>query len=302
MSPDSGEKEKSKISKLFIIFLKIVRFILFNLIVVAGAISGGILGGLKAVDSDYSKLALNEIIDSGYFVCGQDDEAEGLDFILDNCGSTTHRGFEKFLRDQYEYTSSLSDSGNALISTINQIDLPSLPQVSEIPEYQGLLDILALSQELEPLNFWNIREYGEIALQFIDYFSKNGKDLISFLTSDIFSEVETFVDSAQHAYLALEQGLGYLNILSSIKIPIKAIGLSALAGMVIGMFVLGAAAWGIYKLAEFGVKKTKNTIAGKIQEKQNKKFEQTEFQDLARRDEGFEKLVKEYQEDKIHKS
>jgi len=302
MSPDSGEKEKSKISKLFIIFLKIVRFILFNLIVVVGAFAGGILGALKAVDSDYSKPALNEIIDSGYFVCGEDDEVEGLEFILDNCGSTTHRGFEKFLRDQYENTSTLSDSGNALISTINQIDLPSLPQVSEIPEYQGLLDILALSQELEPLSIWNIREYGDIALKFIEYFSENGNDLISVLTSDVFSEVETFVDTAQQAYLALEQGLGYLNILSSVKIPYKVISLNALAGMVIGMLVLGAAAWGIYKLAEFSVKQTKSSIGRKIQEKRNKKNEQLEIQDLARRDDEFEEMVNKYYEDEIYDS
>jgi hypothetical protein len=296
MNPDSGEKEINKISKLAIIFLKVIRFLIFNLILVAGAVSGGILGALKAVDSDYSKPALNKIIDSGYFVCGEENEVEGLDFILENCESDTYSKIEMFFKDWHENTSTLSDSGNALISTINQLDLPSLPEVSEIPEYQGLLDVLALSQNLEPFSIWNIREYGEIANQFINYFSENGQDLISFLTSDIFSEVQTFVDSTQHAYLALEQGLGYLNILSSMKMPLESIGVGALKGMGIGMLVLGAAAWGLYKLTEFGIKKTKNIIVRKLQEKQYLKNEQLRFQDLSRIDNEFEKMAEKSNE------
>jgi len=245
-----------------------VKSVTINIASAVGGVTGTLLGAAKGVEDGYATPALDSIVQQGYMTCGPDNAAQGVEFIVDSCPKDMDYSLvERVLRGVYENMYTLGDNIKALLDTVKQIDLPTLPKIAELPDYSGLQQIIERSQDLGSFNLLNLGEYADLALQFMDYFSKNGKALMDFLSSDIVTEFQTFYETAQQAYVALEQGLGYMNVLTSTPIPGKEIGIKAAIGFGLGIVLAGGGVWATYKLAETGVKKTKELIDRKRQER-----------------------------------
>jgi hypothetical protein len=236
---------------------KFLLAILVILIIVAFALGGMILGAFSKFERSYARPVLEKIEEAAYFTC-LDNQAENTDFISINCPAELSSNWmtNHFLAG-FPSTDSLLTNVSAIFETISQLDLPEIPQLSTLPNVQDLLDIVDRSNNLPPFGIFSLGDYGAIALEYINYFSNNGKDLLGFLSSNSISEIETFFNTARYAFVASEHGMGYIKILTSIKVPVKAIMLSALKGLMAGILLIMVILFGMYKLVFLTQKRLK---------------------------------------------
>ena len=226
---------------------KFLLAILVILIIVAFALGGMVLGAFSEFEKSYAGPVMEKIEAAGYFTC-LNNQAENTDFISINCQTESSSWITNQFLAGYPSTASLLTSGSALSKTMSQLDLPEIPPLSTLPNIQELLDIVNRSINLPPLSLFNIGDYGAIALEFINYFSNNGKELLGFLSSSSFSEIEAFYNTARYALVASEHGMGYIKILSSMEVPVKAIVLSAFMGLMAGILLIMAILYALYRL------------------------------------------------------
>ena len=265
---------------------KLFAILLFLLFV----FSGGVFGALKAIEDNYAELIIDEISKAEFVSCNN-NKAINVNFIVENCSTITKTSFfENAIRDMYPDISLLKDNTSAILETFIQLDFPDLPEVSEIPESQELISLVESSQELDPLNFSNIGDYGRIALQFIEYFSQNGKILLDFLTSNTIANISGFFDEIQLSYLLAKQVIGYINILNTTKLPLRTVINLSVLGLAVGGLLFGILSWVLKKIYQ----KTYIWILGRRRKPREICTELEEIQDLSRRDQEFEKMVKRY--------
>lgn len=217
---------------------KLLLTILVLLIIFAFAFGGMVMGALAEFEQSYAAPVMQKIEEAGYFTC-LNNQVEDTEFISVNCRSevSEYKIINKFLAG-YPNTEALWINNSAILETINQLDLPAFPEVASMPNSQELFDIVEHANELGPLSFFNLRDYGAVALEFISYFSKNGKELLTFLTSNSMAEVESFFATAHYAFVAAEQGLGYVEAIKGTVLPKKQIAQSAAIGLMTGMLVI----------------------------------------------------------------
>lgn len=243
---------------------KFLLAFLVILIIVAFALGGMLLGAFSEFEKSYSDPVMEKIETEGYFTC-LDNQAENTDFIFVNCRSEPGSSWitNQFLA-AYPRTASLLTNVSAIFETINQLDLPEIPELSTLPNIQDLLTIVERSNNLPPLGIFNLGDYGAVALEYINYFSNNGKGLLEFLSSNSISEIETFFNTARFAFGASEQGMGYIKILTNMEVPVKAILLSVLYGLMAGILLIMVILFALYRLVLLTQKRMRENQDNKL--------------------------------------